>query len=422
MQDLNDKVTGDTLSATEWNEVPTELQNIITQNGQSLTSADLNQLGKGVSGYAAYGDWYSDTGAANAVVLTSIGGRQSPPAYAQGMGVRFTAGNTNTGNTTINVNGLGVVKLLDNVGMEIAAGTLTAGVRYEAVFEQTFDGGLGGFLVYPLVTTSSGGGGGGAPVPPNFFSGYITSNNSGDPDHDLDIAPGTASDSTNTVGMVLGASLGKSIDVNWSEGGTPGAPLGGFPSALTLSADTYYRVFIIAKPDGQVDAGFDTSPGAANLLTDAAGDGYNVFRQIGWVLTDASSNIVQFFQTGDVFRWDVPFIDFSAVFTSGAAFNVTLTAPPETISNTSISFVDAPSNNTDIRALFSEIRQTDSVPSVSLYNMVFYQTPGGLAQNSLRFNLLVDSSSQIRARSTLLAGLDPDIDIVTEGFLYQRGV
>lgn len=46
MQDLNDKVIGGELTAAEWNEVPSELQNVIEASGQTLSSGDLTQLRK----------------------------------------------------------------------------------------------------------------------------------------------------------------------------------------------------------------------------------------------------------------------------------------------------------------------------------------------------------------------------------------
>lgn len=46
MQDLNDKVTGNKLTADEWNEVPSEIQNLIEASGQTLSSGDLTQLRK----------------------------------------------------------------------------------------------------------------------------------------------------------------------------------------------------------------------------------------------------------------------------------------------------------------------------------------------------------------------------------------
>ena len=46
MQDLNDKIKGNKLTASEWSEVASEIQNVITQSGQTLSSSDLSQLRK----------------------------------------------------------------------------------------------------------------------------------------------------------------------------------------------------------------------------------------------------------------------------------------------------------------------------------------------------------------------------------------
>ena len=47
-------------------EVPSEIQNIIETFGIALSSGDLNQLGKAISGYIANGTFYTDSGAADA--------------------------------------------------------------------------------------------------------------------------------------------------------------------------------------------------------------------------------------------------------------------------------------------------------------------------------------------------------------------
>ena len=81
MQDLNDKITGNSLTAPEWNEVPSEIQNIIEGLGITLSGGDLNQLGKAIAGYVANGSFYTDSGAADAYVLSVIGSKQALPAY-----------------------------------------------------------------------------------------------------------------------------------------------------------------------------------------------------------------------------------------------------------------------------------------------------------------------------------------------------
>jgi len=52
MEQLDNKLTGDTLSAAEWNQVPAEIQNLITAFGIALSSGDLNQMRKALADFA----------------------------------------------------------------------------------------------------------------------------------------------------------------------------------------------------------------------------------------------------------------------------------------------------------------------------------------------------------------------------------
>ena len=137
MEDLNDKVTGGTLTAAEWNQVPSEIQNVIEGLGITLSSGDLNQLGKAIAGYVANGTFYTDSGAADAYVLTTIGSKQSITAYTDGLKINFLAANPNTGASTVNVAGLGVKNIKLSGGTDPAAGDITA--RTEAVFDLAND-------------------------------------------------------------------------------------------------------------------------------------------------------------------------------------------------------------------------------------------------------------------------------------------
>ncbi|OGO02362.1 MAG: hypothetical protein A2Y72_02215 [Chloroflexi bacterium RBG_13_53_26] len=125
MQDLNDKITGNTLTASEWNQVPSEIQNVIEGLGIALSGADLNQLGKAIAGYVANGTFYTDSGAANTYVLTQIGLKKAAPAYTDGMKVTFLPGAANTGASTVNVATLGVKSILNATGDSLPAGSLT---------------------------------------------------------------------------------------------------------------------------------------------------------------------------------------------------------------------------------------------------------------------------------------------------------
>lgn len=137
MQDLNDKVTGSTLTATEWNEVPSELQNVIQALGITLSASDLNQLGKAIAGYVANGNYYTDSGIADAYVLSVVGSKQRAPSYTNGMMVSFIAANANTGASTVNVASLGVKDIKGTGGEDPAAGDINGMVQL--VFNSSSD-------------------------------------------------------------------------------------------------------------------------------------------------------------------------------------------------------------------------------------------------------------------------------------------
>lgn len=124
MQDLTGKATGSTLTAVEWNQLPQEVQNVITTLGITLSDSDLNQLGKAIAGYVANGSFYTDSGAADAYVLTAVGSKEAPPAYTDGMTVSFIAGDVNTDPSTVNVAGLGVKDIKTAAGDDLSAGVI----------------------------------------------------------------------------------------------------------------------------------------------------------------------------------------------------------------------------------------------------------------------------------------------------------
>jgi len=126
MQSLTGKITGDSLTATEWNQLPAEVQNVITGLGITLASGDLNQLGKAIAGYVANGQFYTDSGAADAYVLSTVGSKQAPSAYTTGARFIFVPGNTNTGASTVNAGGLGVKNIKTRDGRDPAAGVIQA--------------------------------------------------------------------------------------------------------------------------------------------------------------------------------------------------------------------------------------------------------------------------------------------------------
>ena len=126
--DIVSKINGNTCSATEFNQIPTELEALQTSSGQTSSDAILNQVSIGTSRYAA-NNFYIDSGVADAYVLTLAASMTNPVSatigYFIGMIIRFRAGNANTGASTVNINSAGVKNLKKEDGTtDLAAGDI----------------------------------------------------------------------------------------------------------------------------------------------------------------------------------------------------------------------------------------------------------------------------------------------------------
>jgi len=411
MQDLDDKVTGGTLTAAEWNEVPAELQNLIISTGQSLTSADLNQLGKAVASYSQAGQWYADTGIADAVVLTRATSIKNPTAYVAGQQVRFLVAATNTGAATINVATLGLKEIRDQTDAALVAGDLNAGLPVSLFYDPSKNSGAGAFVLIKSSTAPN-------VLPRNYIDGFATNVNGTDP-LACDIAAGSAKASSNDLDGDLSVATSKKLNAAWIDGGTVGAPVGGFPSALTLTANTWYRVFLIFKATGQTGVGFDTSSGAANLLADAAGDGYVKSRQIGWVYYSGGV-IVPFTQKRNRFIFEQPVLDVNASTTSAATL-YSLTAPPDNSASAEIVVLaqEASAGSANDYGLITSPDVPDVTPSSAVFNAAFADV--NVLQNAIttvNLKVPVSSSGQVRSRWT---SNNATMKISTLGFEYNRG-
>lgn len=145
-------------------------------------------------------------------------------------------------------------------------------------------------------------------LPPNHLSGIVMVRASTTTVQfaKISAAPSVlARDAGDTGNMALSASMTKVLQVgsDWSAGNNGN----GRPNTVALSANTWYGCFLIAKPDGTTDAGFDTSLTATNLLaraTAVSGATWNRYRRVGWIRTDGSSNILNFLNDGDFFWWE----------------------------------------------------------------------------------------------------------------------
>jgi hypothetical protein len=132
MKDIASKTDNvDELPANGFNSIVSELENTVTDSGQTLDgSAETDpdpspvQLSRALTEASQSADFYTDSGAADAYVLTAAGNWRQSTAYRNGQHFRFIPTNANTGASTINISGLGV-KTLENVnGTALNAGQL----------------------------------------------------------------------------------------------------------------------------------------------------------------------------------------------------------------------------------------------------------------------------------------------------------
>jgi len=166
--DINDKIEGNDYGPTEFNQFKNETQNTITNTGISLSSGVQTQLSSAISRYATAGDAVIDSGIANAYVLTKQGSFKAPAALQNGAMYRFKAGNTNTGASTVNINGIGIKDIKKNgLADNIEAGDITEDNFYALFYDQPSDDFE--LITFSSVTLN--------PVDPQWNSGFTYSLN-----------------------------------------------------------------------------------------------------------------------------------------------------------------------------------------------------------------------------------------------------
>ena len=144
MRNIGTKVDGAVgtsgeLPAIEFNSINDELKSLVTTTGQSFDSGSVVQLATAMAVYAQAGDFYSDSGAANAYVLTATSSKEAPDAYVDGMRVRFKVSASNTGASTVNVNGIGVKDIVAEDRTALTGGELFLDSFVEIRYDSSAD-------------------------------------------------------------------------------------------------------------------------------------------------------------------------------------------------------------------------------------------------------------------------------------------
>ena len=177
--------------------------------------------------------------------------------------------------------------------------------------------------------------------------GLTLSNNVTDPTNDIDIAAGSAVDSTGATSMLLASALTKRADAVWAAGTNQGGRF------YTTLADGWIYLYEIRNPNtGVVDVGFSdnatTPTGGASYPA-----GFTQFRYIG-PIARVGGVIRQFRQNGDVFMWATPVADLGSTIIGATSTTVAVSAPANRVTTAILTGVVAhatPGNGIYVRAL-----------------------------------------------------------------------
>ena len=427
MEDLSGKVdsagppTG-VLPASEWNQLGEELRALIQDwGGMTPAAGTLDQIGKAISLAVGAFDFFNCTGAAN-TYTASIASRPGPAILSNGMRVRFVPSVTNTGASTVNVNGLGVKNIKRPDGSALQAGDIST----TRMIELYYTTGAGEFRMAPGALPLST-----AALASGYITGLVFTPPSADPSHDVTFAPGQCRDTTNAGNLVLAAALTKRFDGASIALGTGQT---GFPTvSLTRAASTWYRVFIVGHTDGRVDAGFDTSATAVNLLADLVSidvAGWTYYRQLGWVRTQSGDvnafvPFVQYAAEPGVFQWvehNVVIDQNAALVTTRTARSLATVVPPGAVAHITVAIEDHSGGGATNRyGFFTDKNQADYAPSSTAHNIGTKTAPGAsqdawTATGSVRVE--VDSASEIYERWNTGGGLERTLFVPR--FSYAR--
>lgn len=385
MEDIPTKSPGSQYLSSEFNSTNSEEKNLIKDTGIPLSAGDLHQFSKSVSNYVASGDFYVDSGIADAYDLDPLGLKQAPTQFSDGLRVRFLATNTNTGASTAQLATLGTKDIKKyGGGIDLEPGDILDGRLIELVYISSLD-------VWEIVSIGS------AVIQESIalfppFSGMTMSNNIAAPLTDIDVSPGTFKNRDTFDAFTSLGTISKELNNVWAEG----TGNGGRASAVAYAIDTWYHVFMLGKQDGTVDFGFDTDIDATNLLADAAviAAGYTFFRRRGSVLTDGAMNIIPFLNFGDTFIWTAPFTQPLTLTLVYAPYIVT--CPIDVFTDASIAFGESPgvsSGSSEVRIRSSFMTSASGMGDITV---VFGATSPHTSIGGTGFTqIIVDQSSSI---------------------------
>lgn len=394
--DIVSKITGNTVSATEFNQIPTELEAGISVTGQTPSDAILNQVPIFVSRFAA-NNFYIDSGTADNYVLTLASSFTNPVSstvpYFTGMTIRFRAGNAGTGGAaTVNVNGAGVKNLKEADGT-----TNPTSIPTTEDSEYRYDGTV--FRKVNSVGAATESTAGISKLPKQ-----ITVSNGTDANNDIDFSAGNFQFSDGS-GIASLSALTKRLDATW----VAGTNQGGLDTGAKANNTPYYCFAIYNPASGISDALFSASKTSPTMPS-----GYTKRTYIGALHTNGSANIRDgkwlFNPNGSYyFEYSTTISDYSGSPTNTLTDEV-LTVPPLMIAVLSLNF------GADFAETAGRVVNFKNKVSGQTFNAI-QSRPISSTSNpqTCPCNIQVDSSSNIQIQ--VPSGTAGNLTINNRGFI-----
>jgi Collagen triple helix repeat (20 copies) len=251
------------------------------------------------------------------------------------------------------------------------------------------------------------------------LAGLAISNNTVDAVNDIDIAPGSAMDSTTgTLVMTRSTVMTKRLDATWAAGNGNGMRMN------TAIADGWYHIYLVAQAAGANPDFFahtSADPIAVLVALQAINATYLYVRRVGSILR-ASGAIVTFAQIGDRFQWTTIRKDIEAFNPGPLAALRTVSTPPG-VRTVGIFHVRLDCDaSLGYEFLMTDPLGTDSLPGVSGVPSFIGQliVSQGTQRDAGQISCFTNVSSQVRTRISA-SNANSIVRIFTEGWVDARG-
>lgn len=147
MKNIATKTDGtSSLPAASFNSIADELENTVTDSGQTLDAGAENvadpspvQVSTAIARAARAADFFVDSGSANAYSIAKVGDWRAETAYRDGARFRFLASASNTTASTLNVQGLGAKAIRFHDNSALAANAIREDELIEVYYDLAAD-------------------------------------------------------------------------------------------------------------------------------------------------------------------------------------------------------------------------------------------------------------------------------------------